>query len=176
MIVARLMPVAFLLLILGVLGNGCGRDNDGAVTNAGEVNVFRQGERLFQRYCQHCHQSHGQGMAGTFPPLATSTLLHGDPWKPIAIVLLGLQGPIERDGIAYNGVMPGLAERMSDSEIAAVLSHVRKRWGEIEEPVSSELVSQVREELGGRRALWTESELLHAYRSLAARRTWVITN
>ncbi len=141
---------------------GCG-DGRRDVVEAVEADVFRHGERLFQRYCQHCHQPHGRGMPGTFPPLASSEWLHGPVEKPIAIVLLGLQGPIVREGVAFNGVMPGLAARMSDAEIAAILSHVRKRWSDIEEPVDAQTVARVRNLLGDRRSMWTEAELLRAY-------------
>jgi mono/diheme cytochrome c family protein len=156
-------PARFLLFSCLFLLVGC--DNvqrrDSAMV---ELDPFRHGEKLFQRYCQHCHQAHGRGLTGTFPPLASSELLFGAPEIPAAIVLLGLQGMIVREGVAYNGVMPGLAEPMNDAEIAAVLSHVRKRWAGVEDAVSAETIQQVRSLLGERRSLWTEAELLRAFR------------
>jgi hypothetical protein len=44
-------------------------------------------------------------------------------------MLYGLQGPIEVDGAAYDGVMPGWSQ-LSDAQLAAVTNHIVTEWDE----------------------------------------------
>ena len=55
--------------------------------------------------CTTCHQANGQGIPGTYPPLAGSHIATGTPERPIAIVLHGLSGPITVEGKTYNNLM-----------------------------------------------------------------------
>lgn len=81
----------------------------------------------FVARCSMCHQATGEGLAGQFPKLAGRAA--GIAQTPegrrylARVVLGGMAGPIEVDGVKMNGVMPGMAA-MSDAEIAEVLSHV----------------------------------------------------
>ncbi|MEQ9104812.1 MAG: copper-containing nitrite reductase [Rhodothermales bacterium] len=85
------------------------------------------GARLFASNCAACHQPEGQGLAGVFPPLAGSDYLLQDPTRAINAVVHGLSGEIVVNGETYNGVMPGV--RLSDSEVAAVMTYVLNSWG-----------------------------------------------
>jgi mono/diheme cytochrome c family protein len=49
-----------------------------------------EGEKVFQTYCQACHQANGQGLPGAFPPLAKSDYLLADPKRGIVAVLSGV--------------------------------------------------------------------------------------
>jgi len=53
------------------------------------------GGTLYQTYCEGCHQAEGQGMPGKLPPLEMSDYLMADTSRAIAIVLNGLNGPIQ---------------------------------------------------------------------------------
>jgi len=101
------------------------------------------GATLYQTYCFGCHQAQGQGMPGTFPPLAKSDYLMTDPSRSIETVLNGLNGPIQVNGQTYNGVMPPMGH-LKDEEIADVLSYVRSSWGNQGEPISADEVARVR--------------------------------
>jgi len=111
--------------------------------------------------CATCHQADGKGMAPAFPPLAGSALLTGAPERPIAIVLHGFQGPIERGGVSYNGVMAKW-DQLSDAEIAAALTYARSSWGNTAPAVTAEQVASVRAATAGQTTAWTEAELLAA--------------
>jgi mono/diheme cytochrome c family protein len=87
------------------------------------------GAALYAARCAACHQASGAGVPGAFPPLAGSEWVAGDAARLVAIVLHGLTGPITVMGAAYNGAMPAFGAQLTDGEIAAVLSHVRKQWG-----------------------------------------------
>ncbi len=85
------------------------------------------GKRVFTQICQACHQSDGRGVPGAFPPLAGSDFLNADARRAIGILLKGLQGEVTVNGRTYNGVMP--AVRLSDDDIANVLTYVYSQWG-----------------------------------------------
>ena len=50
-----------------------------------------------------------------------------DADRAIGVVVNGLAEEIEVNGIKYNGVMPGV--RLSDEDVANVLTFVRNSWG-----------------------------------------------
>ncbi|NQV74194.1 nitrite reductase, copper-containing [bacterium] len=85
------------------------------------------GSRIFAANCAACHQPSGQGIAGVFPPLAGSDFLMADAARAIGVVVNGLSEEIEVNGVKYNGVMPGV--RLSDEDVANVLTFVRNSWG-----------------------------------------------
>jgi len=117
------------------------------------------GEAVYFRICVVCHQVTGLGLPPAFPPLDGSTAVaEADPGKAIRIVLHGLQGPIEVNGVTYNSVMPPPMPRLSDKEVADVLTYVRNEWGNQPAPVTVEAVTAVRA-LGDRPTPWTWAEL-----------------
>jgi mono/diheme cytochrome c family protein len=104
------------------------------------------GEELFQR-CITCHQVNGQGIPGTYPPLAGSEYATAkNPAVPINILIHGIQGPLTVKGTTVNGLMPpyGVGVEMSDDEVAAVLTYVRQAWGNNASPITAQQVAQVR--------------------------------
>jgi nitrite reductase (NO-forming) len=115
-----------------------------AATNLTLAERIEAGGRVFAQNCAACHQPEGQGMAGAFPPLAGSDFLLSDPHRSISVVLNGLSGEIEVNGQTYNGVMPGV--RLSDSDVANVLSFVLSSWGNDGPAISAADVARVRAE------------------------------
>lgn len=117
------------------------------------------GATTFKQVCATCHQAKGQGVPGTYPPLAGSALAqNADATKPIRIVLHGFQGQIERNGKTYNGVMAAWSQ-LTDQEISDVLSYVRSSWGNSASPVKPEDVKAVREKTMSKTSAYTEAEL-----------------
>jgi glucose/arabinose dehydrogenase/mono/diheme cytochrome c family protein len=86
------------------------------------------GEEIYMRYCAPCHQHNGKGAEGRFPPLANSTWVTGDRNRLIGVILNGLEGNIEVNGVGYNGVMPK-HNFLSNEEIAEVLTFIRSNFG-----------------------------------------------
>ena len=118
------------------------------------------GAGVFNAKCAVCHQMDGAGIPGVYPTLVGSELATGDPELPIKIVLHGFQGPIERNGTQYNGVMQPWKNDLSDQEIADVLTFVRTSWGNSAAEVSAEAVAEVREATKSRAGAYTEEELM----------------
>ncbi|MGF1508918.1 MAG: c-type cytochrome [Myxococcota bacterium] len=117
------------------------------------------GAVVYAGICQACHQSTGKGLAGVFPPLAGSEWVVGPVERPVALVLRGLAGPIEVDGVTYNNVMPAFGEQLSDPEIAAVVSYIRKSWGNDADPVDATRVKALRARWEGSGAVQGGAEL-----------------
>lgn len=124
--------------------------------------LFAQGNQVFGKYCAACHQSHGRGLEGQFPPLVESDWVVGvGPNRMIRIALDGLQGPITVKGQEYNNVMLPWRDQLSDLDIAVVLSMVRgnRDWGHSDSPVTPEMVKRIRDATQDRGTYWTAPEL-----------------
>lgn len=114
--------------------------------------------------CFSCHQPNGQGLAGQFPPLAGSDWVMGDKEKLIKISLYGLMGPIQVNGVDYNGVMvpPGIPPgSLTDQQVADVLTYIRNDWGNSATAVTPNEVASVRANIKDRAPMqmWTAAEL-----------------
>jgi nitrite reductase (NO-forming) len=101
------------------------------------------GQRVYQTYCMGCHQAEGQGIPGTFPPLANSDFLMADKGRAIETVLNGMTGALEVNGEQYHGTMPPMGH-LKDEEVADVLSYIRNSWGNVGPPVTAAEVATLR--------------------------------
>ncbi len=95
------------------------------------------GERTYGERCASCHQPSGGGVSGVFPPLAGTPRVNGDPAGLIDAVLNGLSGPLEVDGVVYNGAMAPWRDTLDDETIAAVLTYIRRSWGNSADAVTA---------------------------------------
>jgi mono/diheme cytochrome c family protein len=84
-----------------------------------------KGDVVYTGVCQACHQATGLGLAGQYPTLVGSEWLLNDAGTPIRIVLRGLEGEIKVKGSTYNNKMPQFYDKLSNEEIAAVITHER---------------------------------------------------
>jgi mono/diheme cytochrome c family protein len=102
--------------------------------------------------CVGCHQPTGSGGPG-IPPLAGSEWVAGDQASTarlVRILLYGLKEPIFVNGVQYNGAMPAWGAQLKDHQIAAVLTYIRKEWGNNGPAVFPDEVTAAREKLKGR--------------------------
>ncbi|RVU27002.1 c-type cytochrome [Sandaracinomonas limnophila] len=126
---------------------------------------FKEGQKLYAKdgYCNTCHQTNGKGLTNSgFPPLAKSNWVTGNEDRLIKLVLKGLMGPIEVNGVKYPGQVPmtpygGL---MSDKEIASVLTYVRNSFGNKASAIKAEKVKAVRASISEKKDFYNVSELL----------------
>jgi mono/diheme cytochrome c family protein len=88
------------------------------------------------------------GDGARFPPLAGTKWVVGNRNKEelITILLAGLEGQIEVNGVPYNGIMPAHSF-LSDAEIAGVLTYIRKSFGNSSSSISAVEVGNVRKEM-----------------------------
>ena len=101
------------------------------------------GAKVYQTNCSSCHQANGQGVPGTFPPLAGNPVVTGDAAKVIHIVKFGLTGKVDVKGTSYNGMMPAWGQQLSNGDIASVITYIRSSWGNSAGPVTESAVAAV---------------------------------
>lgn len=112
-----------------------------------EGNTY-SGRVMYNTYCAACHQRNGKGDNNRFPPLEGSQWVTGNQERLIDVVLNGMQGPIEVNGITYNGLMPS-NRHLDNHAIASILTYVRERFGNEATPVSALKVEEIRNRASG---------------------------
>jgi mono/diheme cytochrome c family protein len=112
-----------------------------AAAPAATVAAATAGEKIYNQNCSSCHQPNGQGVQGTFPPLAGNPTVTGDSGNVIAIVKFGKSGPIKVGASQYNGMMPAWGQSLSNADIAAVVTYIRSAWGNSASPVTEAAVA-----------------------------------
>ncbi|MGZ8160093.1 MAG: c-type cytochrome [Methylobacter sp.] len=109
--------------------------------------VERPGEGLYHSFCVKCHQETGIGKPGKFPKLAgNSIVLSDNPTSLIHLLLEGSKTAQTREGPKPQE-MSSFAKKLSDRQIAEVLSFVRNNWGNKASPVTTRQVSSLRSAL-----------------------------
>ena len=81
------------------------------------------GAALYAQHCASCHQAAGEGLDGTFPPLAGNPAA-ADLAYVETVIRDGVSGPLEVAGISYDAVMPPVAALTDDADIQAVADFV----------------------------------------------------
>lgn len=91
---------------------------------------IKRGEEVYTANCITCHFAKGEGMEGSFPPLAKADFIAKDKTgkASISAVLNGLADEIKVNGKTYNAIMPSQSY-LNDEQIADVLNYVRNSWG-----------------------------------------------
>ena len=120
-----------------------------APPNAAPSRLATAGAKLYEQHCAACHGAQGEGVPGAYPPLAGNravTLAQTE--NLLQTVLHGGFGPATAGRPRPYG-MPPFTLTLSDTEIAAVLSHIRSAWGHRASEVSPLQVLQMRQASSG---------------------------
>ena len=115
-----------------------------------EEKRYEAGHQQFLTTCAACHQATGTGLANVAKPLIGSEWALGLPERVIRIVLNGKEGTM---------LMPPIGSSLTNDQIAAVLTYVRRSWGNSASPIDAAQVAEVRGATLGRKKPWTEEEL-----------------
>jgi len=117
-------------------------DTTTAALRAGSVGA--RGAQLYLDNCNACHHADGAGALRTFPPLAGSEMINtADATSLIHIVLTGSAMPSTKTAPSALA-MPDFAWRLSDQDVADVLSFVRSSWGNRAASVAANDVGRLR--------------------------------
>jgi mono/diheme cytochrome c family protein len=127
--------------------------------NGEEKKLFEAGRNQYLLICGACHQPNGLGLDGLAPPLRDAGWVNGSPERLTRILLNGVRGPLNVKGKVWELEMPPL-NILPDSDLAALMTYVRREWGHAASPVTPEFVAKVREQTKDREEAWTEPELL----------------
>jgi len=103
----------------------------GALPCTTQAQDLSLGQAVYADNCAACHQASGQGIPGAFPALKASPLVLGDSAELLRVVLEG------------RGGMPTFNASLSDAQIAAVVTYIRKQWGNQASPVTATQAGQI---------------------------------
>ncbi|MGE5478208.1 MAG: c-type cytochrome [Bacteroidales bacterium] len=123
------------------------RSGDTIYADLRKGDFSRRGAVTYVEYCQSCHRADGNGAPGIFPALAgNSAVLPDNSASLVRVVLAGGRMPVTADGPHRAFAMPGFA-RLSDSEVADVLTFIRTSWGNNAPAVSASEVAAARKSI-----------------------------
>ena len=90
---------------------------------------IKDGKVVYKKNCAVCHLKNGKGVPHTFPPIVKSDYLKNNSKEHlIKLILNGQKGKIVVNGKKYNNVMLPF-KKLSDYEIAAVLTYINNSFG-----------------------------------------------
>jgi mono/diheme cytochrome c family protein len=114
---------------------------------ASDQATLKLGAQIYADECSGCHKSDGQGIAGIFPALSSSSAVQQtDPTSLLHVVLRGARST-GTDTAPTAAAMPAFSWILSDDQVAAVVTYIRNAWGNSGAPVSSSTVHKTREDL-----------------------------
>ncbi len=88
-----------------------------------------RGENIYTNTCAECHGKKGEGKANQFPALAGNVnVIAPNPVNAIRMVLNGGFSP-STQGAPYPHGMPPYRVELSNNDIAAVVTYIRRSWG-----------------------------------------------
>jgi mono/diheme cytochrome c family protein len=132
-------------IYLKSLSQGTSPDKPSAPLPSAESSLLLSlGKQIYDRECASCHGAVGLGMPPHYPPLAgNQSIQMSSAVNAIRMVLNGGYPP----GTAGNPMpygMPPFAQRLSDDEVAAVVTYIRTSWGNRGDPVSARQANELR--------------------------------
>lgn len=117
------------------------------------------GESIYTQSCATCHGGDGDGWhQKNGPGLVGVDWVIGDASRLIRLTLGGLYQRIPLGNGTHYGVMPGFKDVLDDDQVAAVLSYIRRSWGNSAAPISPELVATLRPEAEKRTFLYSAAD------------------
>jgi mono/diheme cytochrome c family protein len=114
--------------------------------NTGDIEL--PGAGIYQSFCARCHKADGMGEPLKYPRLAGNPAVlspHAD--SLVRLLLEGGEAPHTQAGPDPKK-MPSFTGKLTDTEMARVLTFVRNTWGNEAAPVTTRDVRTLRESLG----------------------------
>lgn len=109
----------------------------GRAHGGGDADAAGLGDRLYRQHCASCHGEQGEGVSGIYPALAGNRAVTlSVPHNVVQIIRNGGFAPTTAGNPRPFG-MPPYGELLSDAEIAALASFIRRSWGNTAAPVST---------------------------------------
>ncbi len=119
--------ISFLISLATIVGivliaGGCGSQDKKA-----KRQQFARGQILYERHCQRCHKSDGEGFKELYPPLNQADYMQANEELVPCIIKYGMNGHIMVNGNAYNLKMPG-NKSLSDYDITQLMTYIYNAW------------------------------------------------
>jgi len=114
--------------------------------NTGDIEL--PGAGIYQSFCARCHKADGMGQTLEYPRLAGNPAVLGAQADSLVRLLVeGGEAPHTESGPDPKR-MPSFANKLTDTEMARVLTFVRNTWGNDAAPLSTRDVARIRQRLG----------------------------
>ena len=88
---------------------------------------FRQGEFLYEKHCESCHQAGGEGLAKLYPPLKDSDYWTKNMNQIPCIIRNGIKDTIVVNGVQYSTQMAGIPS-LTEYEISNIINYINYTW------------------------------------------------
>lgn len=106
------------------------------------------GKKVFIDNCIACHDINGEGISSMIPAFKNNGTIQGLSSESMTHILLnGSKGAITRFN-PTGAAMPAFAWKLTDTQIADVLTYIRNEWGNAAQAVSPREVKEMRKTLG----------------------------
>jgi mono/diheme cytochrome c family protein len=109
--------------------------------------VMARGQGVYLDQCAGCHMENGEGLPNVFPALKGSSAIQAEKPATLLHVVLGgaskVSTPLKPTPLA----MPAFDGKLTDDDIAAVLTYIRNAWGNSAPPVGKDDVAKVRDQM-----------------------------
>lgn len=106
------------------------------------------GKKVFIDNCIACHVINGEGISSMIPAFKDNGTIQGQSSESMTHILLnGSKGAITRSN-PTGAAMPAFAWKLTDTQIADVLTYIRNEWGNAAQAVSPREVKEMRKTLG----------------------------
>ena len=86
------------------------------------------GKKVYVENCMVCHQENGEGVSGTFPPLAKSDYMLEDKLRAVKQAIYGSKEPITVNGVEYPGSVMTVID-LTDEQVKDVVNYILNSWG-----------------------------------------------
>lgn len=141
------MTKADLAAIATYLKDGEPAASSSAIPLAADDPAMRAGQVVYASNCAACHGADGTGIQQLFPTLKGSASVQSvEPTSLIRVVLQGAQS-VATDPAPTGAAMPAFGWKLSDDEVAAVVTYIRNSWGNAAATVSASDVGKSRRQL-----------------------------
>jgi mono/diheme cytochrome c family protein len=118
--------------------------NAHAQTASDDRDVLARGRLVYLDQCAGCHMENGEGVPDVFPPIKGNTGVHAsDPTSLARLVLEGAHSAKTAQRPA-GFAMPGFAGKLSDRDVADLLTYVRASFGNRAGAVKPSQIADVR--------------------------------
>ncbi|MEO6901631.1 MAG: cbb3-type cytochrome c oxidase subunit II [Bacteroidia bacterium] len=106
----------------------------------GNVPAQLDGEALYVKNCQNCHQANGEGLKGAFPSLKGSPIVNGDDLELYVTIIMN--GYDARPEYAVMNAV-GTDNELTPEEVTAIINHEKTTWGNKAKTVTVEEVKKI---------------------------------
>ncbi len=141
------MKTVVCALVLTALLTGC--DKAPIESSEPTPEFLAEGLKVYTQNCLTCHMADGGGVPHMQPALDGSPSVSGDPTTLIRMLIQGPNKVLPANRPHFSATMPSFSSKLSDEEIAAVLTYIRQEYGNHASMIKVQKVTTIHNQFGG---------------------------